>query len=75
MRVKITRNYQITIPAEVRKKMGLKIGDLLEVEYDKNKEVIIIRKVKEERRTLKVGRRLTPEDIENLMTKGLSENL
>ncbi len=34
MKVKVTRNYQITIPAEIRRKMGLKLGDVLEVAYD-----------------------------------------
>jgi AbrB family looped-hinge helix DNA binding protein len=39
--VRVTRNYQITIPAEVRKRLGIKAGDqVVEVEGDK----IVIRK-------------------------------
>ena len=75
MKVKITRNYQVTIPAEIRRRIGLKIGDLLEMEYDENEGVVIIKRVKEERRTLKAGRKLMPEDIEELMINGLSKSL
>ena len=28
---KVQRNYQITLPAELRKRLGLKIGDMLEI--------------------------------------------
>jgi len=39
--VRVTRNYQITIPAEVRRRLGIKVGDrVVEVEGDK----IVIRK-------------------------------
>jgi AbrB family looped-hinge helix DNA binding protein len=75
MKVKITRNYQVTIPAEIRRRIGLKIGDLLEMEYDENEGVVITKRVKEERRTLKAGRKLMPEDIEELMINGLSKSL
>jgi AbrB family looped-hinge helix DNA binding protein len=27
--VKVTRNYQVTIPASVRKNLGVKVGDVL----------------------------------------------
>lgn len=29
---KVTRNYQITIPAEIRKALGIKEGEYLDVE-------------------------------------------
>lgn len=30
-RVKVTRKYQVTIPAEIRKPLGIRVGDTLEV--------------------------------------------
>ncbi len=75
MKVKVTRNYQITIPAEVRRKMGIKLGDIVEITYDESKNEIIVRKVKDERKKLKAGRKLTPEEIEALIVEGLSKSL
>jgi AbrB family looped-hinge helix DNA binding protein len=34
MRVKVTRNFQITIPVDVRSRIGIKEGDYVEVELD-----------------------------------------
>jgi len=45
MEVKIARRYQVTIPQEVREKMDLSVGDVVEVRYDEGK--IIIEKVLE----------------------------
>jgi len=75
MKVRVTRNYQITIPAEIRRKVNLKLGDILEVNYNDEREEIIIRKVSEQRRTLKAGKELKPEEIEMLIREGLEENL
>ncbi|MDI3502620.1 MAG: hypothetical protein PWR13_824 [Archaeoglobi archaeon] len=75
MKVKVTRNYQITIPAEIRRRANLKLGDVLEVNYNDVREEIIIRKVSEQRKTLKAGKELRPEEIEELIRKGLEENL
>jgi AbrB family looped-hinge helix DNA binding protein len=38
-RAKITRNYQVTIPEEVRKKVRLVEGDMVEIEAISPKEV------------------------------------
>ena len=43
MEVKIARRYQVTIPQEVREKMDLSVGDIVEVRYDEGR--IIIEKV------------------------------
>ena len=59
---KVTRNYQITIPAEIRKTLGLKEGDLLEVRLEGDK--IVLQRLKRERKRLKLGRNVTPEEIE-----------
>ena len=75
MIVKVTRNYQITIPADIRDKVNLRIGDLVDVVYDNDRKVIIIRKVKQDRKTLKAGKMLTPEDIERLIVVEMEENL
>ncbi len=75
MKIKVTRNYQITIPAEIRRKLDLKIGDILDVIYDNEKDAIIIKKVKQNRRTLKAGKKLAPEEIETLIRKGIEDNL
>jgi len=71
MKVKVTRNYQITIPSEIRRKIGINVGDLLSITYDERRGEIIIKKVKERRKTLKIGKKLTPEEIEELIEKGL----
>ena len=42
--VKVTKNRQITIPAEISKALGIKEGDLVDVSTDGEK--IVIRKVK-----------------------------
>ena len=75
MKVKVTRNYQITIPAEIRRISNIRLGDVLEVRYDEKKKEIIIKKVEEKRKTLKIGRKLTPEKIEELIEKGLKESI
>ncbi len=41
MLVKVTRKYQVTIPSEVRKKLGIKIGDLLAVKEEGGKIILV----------------------------------
>jgi len=68
---KVTRNYQITIPAEMRKALGIKEGELLEVELEDGR--IIIKKLKKERKTLRLGKKMTPEEIEKSIEEGMKE--
>ncbi len=75
MKVKVTRNYQISIPAEIRRSANIKLGDILEVRYDEKRKEIIIRKVEDRRKTLKIGRKLTPEEIESLIESGMGDNV
>ena len=75
MKVKVTRNYQITIPSEIRRKVGINIGDLLIMTYDEKRGEIIIKKAEERRKTFKIGRKLTPEEIEDFIERGLRDNL
>jgi len=73
-RVKVTRSYQVTIPKEVREKVGLKEGDYLEVDVDDEGRIIMTKSVRK-RRTLKAGRPLRPEEIEKLIELGIKRNL
>ena len=68
---KVTRNYQITIPAEIRKALGIKEGELLEVSLEG--ERIVIQRVKKRRKRLKLGRNVTPEEIEESIEEGMEE--
>lgn len=73
-RVKVTRSYQVTIPKEIRERIGLREGDYLEVEVD-DEGRIIMTKSKRKRRTLRAGRPLNPEEIERLIELGIKRNL
>ena len=68
---KLTRNYQLTIPAEIRKALGLDIGDYVEIQREDDK--IILKKVKKERKTVKLGKNLDVEQIEEEIEKGIEE--
>jgi len=70
-KVKVTRNYQITIPASIRSKISLKEGDILEVHL--NGEEIVIRKARSERPRIELGKKLALEDIEEAIERGESE--
>ncbi len=41
-RVKVTRNFQVTIPAGIRERLGIRVGDVLIVYVEDDK--IIFRK-------------------------------
>ncbi len=68
---KVTRNYQITIPAEIRKALGIREGELLEVSLEGDK--IVIQRAKKMRKRLKLGRNITPEEIEKSIEEGMEE--
>jgi AbrB family looped-hinge helix DNA binding protein len=70
-RVKVTRNYQVTIPASVRNRLGIHEGDILEFHVEDDK--IIIKKVSSVRPRIRLGRRLTVEEIERDIERGLNE--
>ncbi|BDB97509.1 MAG: AbrB/MazE/SpoVT family DNA-binding domain-containing protein [Saccharolobus sp.] len=44
--VKVSRNYQVTIPAKIRQKFQIKEGDLVKVIYDENEGVVKIQVLK-----------------------------
>ncbi|WP_456420628.1 AbrB/MazE/SpoVT family DNA-binding domain-containing protein [Thermococcus sp.] len=68
---KVTRNYQITIPAEIRKTLGIKEGEYLTVEL--RGDEIVIRKAEIEWPSIDLGRDFTPEEIEKNVKKMLRE--
>jgi len=43
LEVKVTRNYQVTIPAEVRGKLGIRVGDKVVVSLEGDS--VVMRKV------------------------------
>ncbi len=58
--VKVTRKYQVTLPKEIREKLGIRIGDFLRVRVDSGR--IILEPL--------VPRRNNPvEDMLNLIAK------
>ncbi|ASJ17490.1 MULTISPECIES: AbrB/MazE/SpoVT family DNA-binding domain-containing protein [Thermococcaceae] len=68
---KVTRNYQITIPAEIRKALGIKMGEYLKVEL--RGDEIVIKRIDKEWPSIDLGRDFSPEDIEENIRKALSE--
>jgi len=70
----VTRSFQVTIPREVREVLGIRVGDYLNVYVDERGR-IVMEKVRTVRRTLRSGRPLTPEEIDELMAKGLGESV
>ena len=74
VRVKVTRNYQITIPAPIRESVGLKVGEYVEVYVDEEGRIVVER-AHGFRRTLRAGRSLYPEEIEELIARGLRQSL
>jgi AbrB family looped-hinge helix DNA binding protein len=67
MRVKVTRNFQITIPAEIRSKLDIREGDYVDITLNEKEGVIIIRPYRRRWTTLRLGRNLTPEEIKELI--------
>ncbi len=61
--VKVTRKYQITLPKEVREKLGIRIGDFLKVRIEDGKVVL----------EPMVPRRRNPiDDMLNLISKPIN---
>ena len=69
MKVKVTRNFQITIPAEIREKLSIRVGDYVDVTYDKKEGAVIVRPYRRKWTTYTLGRKLTPEDIEGIISE------
>jgi AbrB family looped-hinge helix DNA binding protein len=71
--VKVTRNFQVTIPAVIRDKIGLKEGDIVKVIYDEREGVIKIVPIKRKRTTIKLSKSISVEEIEEAIEGMMSE--
>ena len=71
-RVKVTRNYQVTIPVSIRNRLGIHEGDILEFYVEEDR--IVIKKVLTVRPRIKLGKKLTIEEIERDIERGLNES-
>jgi len=71
---KVTRNYQITIPREIRESAEIEEGDTVALEYREAENLILIKLPRKGRRsTLRLGRSLTVEEIESSIERGIRE--
>lgn len=68
---KVNRNYQVTIPKEVRAKAGIERGDSVLVAYDEEEGLVMVSPPKKGRRkTWKLGSKITVEQIEEAIERG-----
>ena len=44
--VKVSRNYQVTIPKKIREKLTIHEGDLVAIEYDEGNNTLIVKPYK-----------------------------
>ncbi len=68
---KVTRNRQVTIPAEIARVVGISEGDILDVKVVK--EQVILEKAKRELPTFRIGRRINDMKIEKLIAESAAE--
>ena len=71
--VKVTRNYQVTIPASIRVRAGIREGDLLRVIYDEEEKAVKLIPLSRGRRTIRVGRKISVEEMEEAVEEMMSE--
>ncbi|WP_373469181.1 AbrB/MazE/SpoVT family DNA-binding domain-containing protein [Acidianus infernus] len=71
MKVKVTRNFQVTIPSEIREKLGIKEGDYVEVTLDESNGVIIIKPYIRKWTTIRLNRKVDQEDIDKAVEEAL----
>ncbi|UNQ73308.1 AbrB/MazE/SpoVT family DNA-binding domain-containing protein [Infirmifilum sp. NZ] len=72
MRVRVTRNFQVTIPAEIRRALGIREGDLLEVRLEGGR--IVIEKAELELPRIRLGMSVTTGEVERLIEEGAEES-
>ncbi|MEM0223114.1 MAG: AbrB/MazE/SpoVT family DNA-binding domain-containing protein [Thermofilum sp.] len=66
--VKVTRSYQVTLPAEVRRELGIRVGDLLRVTVAEGR--IVIEKVEKNLPAFELERFVAEKDIEEAICRG-----
>ena len=70
--VKVTRNYQITIPKGIRTAAGIEEGDLLHITVKNGK--IIVEKIESDLPVVKIGKKVstpTREEIHKAILEGM----
>ncbi len=72
-KVKVTRNYQVTIPSEIRRLLGIKVGSYIRFVVDPETGKVYIEKASTERKRIRLGKRLNPEEIDRIIEKGMTE--
>lgn len=70
---KVNRNYQVTIPKDVRRKAGINRGDTVMVDYDEGEDTILVSPPKRgKRKTWLLGKKLRVDEIEAAIERGQS---
>ena len=64
MLVRVSRRFQITIPAEIRRRLSIREGDYVDVELNEREEVIIVRPCRRKRSMLRFSRGLSRKKID-----------
>ncbi|GAB6945746.1 AbrB/MazE/SpoVT family DNA-binding domain-containing protein [Vulcanisaeta sp. JCM 14467] len=70
---KITRNYQITIPASIRRKLGLKIGDVLIVRLEGDKIILEPKRQSITEIRMRLGRTIDWRYVEETIREAINE--
>ena len=71
---KVSRNYQVTIPKDVRSKAKIEKGDTVFIEYDEDEGFVKLKPpVRGKRKTWRLGAKLTVADIEADIERGQIE--
>lgn len=73
VKAKVTRNYQVTIPVEVREFLGIRVGSYIRFVIDESTGRVYIEKASTQRRRLRIGRRLDPKEIDEIIERGMAE--
>ncbi|BCS93709.1 MAG: prevent host death protein, Phd antitoxin like [Metallosphaera javensis (ex Sakai et al. 2022)] len=63
MEVKVTRNYQITIPQEIRTKLDINVGDKLILRIEGDRIVVEKKRGIIASLNVSIGKRITDEDV------------
>ena len=69
--VRVSRKFQITIPADIRRKLRIREGDYVDVELDEQEEVIIVRPCRRRRSMLRFGRGLSRKKIDEAVEEDI----
>ena len=62
---KVTRNFRVTIPTEIRTAVGIKEGDFVIFSVEKGK--IVITPLKKKRLTYRAGFKISVEEMERIV--------